>query len=50
MKRVARTNEHETVVAVPKVVRVAIVAVEPQPVVIVFHAEHVEVAGRVAET
>ncbi len=45
----ARTNEHETVEAEPKVIRAAIVAAEPQPVVIAFHAEHAEVAGRVAD-
>lgn len=47
-KRVARQNEHETIVAIPEVVRVIIVAVEPQVIVIVFHVEQVEVAVRVS--
>ena len=47
MKRVA-TEEDETVVAVPDIVRVAVVSVEPAFVVIVFNVEQVEVAIRVS--
>lgn len=44
MKRFARQNKHKTVVTIPEIVRVTIVAVEPRPIVITFHIEHVEVA------
>ncbi len=47
MKRFARANEDETVVAVPEIVRVAVVAIQPQVIVIVFHFENVEVTIRV---
>lgn len=46
MKRVA-TDEHPAVVAIPEVVGIAIVAVEPLAIVITFHIEHLEVAIRV---
>lgn len=46
MKRVARP-EHETIVGIPDIVRIAVVAVEPQAVIIPFHVEHVEIAVRV---
>ncbi len=47
MKRVA-TQEHPAVVAIPEVVRVAVVAVEPLlAVVVALDVEHVEVAIRV---
>lgn len=48
MKRVAGT-EDETVVGIPAVVGLAIVAVEPQTIVIVLHVEDVQIAVRVAE-
>ncbi len=35
--------EHETIVAIPDIVRIVIVAVEPQAIVIAFDVEHVEV-------
>lgn len=47
MKRFA-TEEDETVVTVPEIVRVAVVSVEPVFVVIVFNVEQVEVAIRVS--
>jgi len=47
MKRFARANEDETVVVIPEVVRVTVVAVQPQIIVIVFHLENVEVTVRV---
>lgn len=47
MKRFA-TEEDETVVTVPEIVRVAVVSVEPAFVVIVFNVEQVEVAIRVS--
>jgi hypothetical protein len=47
MKRFA-TEEHETVVTVPDIVRVAVVSVEPTFVVIVLNVEQVEVAVRVS--
>lgn len=46
MRRFA-TDKHEAVVSIPDVVRVAVVSVEPQPIVVVFDVEHVEVAVRV---
>ena len=47
MKRLA-TPEHETIVSIPDVVRVAIVSVEPELAIIVaLNVEHVEVAVRV---
>ncbi len=48
MKRVA-PHEHPAVVSVPEVVRVAVVAVEPATIVVVFDVEHVEVVVRVAD-
>ena len=47
MKRFA-TEEDETVVTVPEIVRVAVVGIEPAFVVIVFNVEQVEVAIRVS--
>ena len=47
MKRFARPDEHETVVAIPEVVRVAVVAIQPQVVVVTLNVEDVEVAIRV---
>ncbi len=47
MKRFA-TEEDETVVTVPEIVRVAVVSVEKATVVIVFNVEQVEVAIRVS--
>ena len=47
MKRFA-TEEDETVVTVPEIVRVAVVSVEKAFVVIVFNVEQVEVAIRVS--
>ena len=46
MKRFAKT-ENKTVVGIPEIVRIAIVAIEPQIIVIVFNVEDVEVAIRV---
>lgn len=46
-KKVAGTDEHPLIVGIPDVVGVAIIAVEPQAIVIVFHIEHVEVAVRI---
>ena len=46
MKGVA-TGEDETVVAIPEVVRVAVVSVEPTVVITVFDVEHSEVIVRV---
>lgn len=48
MKRVA-PHEHPAVVSIPEVVRVAVVAVEPATIVVVFDVEHVEVIVRVAD-
>jgi len=45
---VAGLDEHPTVVSVPDVVRVAVVAVQPQFVVVVFDIEHVQVAVRIS--
>ena len=45
-ERVA-TDEDEAVVSIPMVIRIAVVAVEPQLVLVVFDVEHVEVAVRV---
>ena len=36
------------VVAIPKVVRMTVVAVEPTLVIVVFNIEHIEVAVRVS--
>ncbi len=47
MKRFAKT-ENKTVVGIPEIVRIAIVAIEPQIIVIVFNVEDVEVAIRVS--
>ena len=47
MKRFAKT-ENKTVVGIPEIVRIAIVAIEPQTIVIVFNVEDVEVAIRVS--
>lgn len=46
MKRFA-TSEDPAVIAIPEVVGVAIVAVQPQAIVVVFHLEHLEVAVRI---
>ena len=48
MKRVAGT-EDETVVGIPEIVGLAIVAVEPQTIVIVLHVEDSQKSVRVAE-
>jgi hypothetical protein len=48
MKRVA-ADEHHTVVSIPEIVGIAVVAVEPETVVIVFDVPHVEVAVRVSK-
>lgn len=42
-----RGREDETVVGIPEVVRVAVVAVKPTLVVVVFNVEDVEVAVRI---
>ncbi|MFA5318009.1 MAG: hypothetical protein WC323_00825 [Patescibacteria group bacterium] len=47
IKKVA-THEDKTVVAIPEVIRVTIVAVEPELVAIVFNVEQVEVAVRIS--
>jgi hypothetical protein len=47
MKRFAKT-ENKMVVGIPEIVRIAIVAIEPQIIVIVFNVEDVEVAIRVS--
>ena len=47
MKRFAKT-ENKTVVGIPEIVRIAIVAIEPQTIVIVFNVEDVEVAIRIS--
>ncbi|MBI2099359.1 hypothetical protein HYT45_03030 [Candidatus Uhrbacteria bacterium] len=46
MKRVA-ADEHPTIAAVPDVVGVVVVAVQPKAIVIAFHAEHLQVAVRI---
>lgn len=46
MKRFA-ADEHPVVVAIPDVVGVVVVAVQPRAVIIAFHVEHLEVAIRV---
>ena len=38
MRRLA-TNEHETVVSIPEVIRPAIVSIEPTLIVVVVHVE-----------
>jgi hypothetical protein len=40
-------HKHPTIVAVPEVVGVAIVAVEPQVIAVALHIEHVEIAIRI---
>ncbi len=45
----AAPHEHPAVASVPEEVRVAVVAVEPATIVVVFDAEHVEVRARVAD-
>jgi len=50
IKRVAGTDEHPLVVGIPDVVGIAVIAVEPEAIVIVFDVEHVEVAVRIANT
>ena len=47
MKRIS-TDEHPLIIAVPEVVRVAVVAVEPLVIVVMLNVEHVEVAVRVS--
>ena len=47
MKRFARSDEHEAVVAVPEVVGVTVVAIEPANTVVVIHLENVEVVIQV---
>ncbi|MBU6415363.1 hypothetical protein KGQ34_03965 [Patescibacteria group bacterium] len=47
MKRVARTDKHPAIVVIPEVVMVAVVAVQPEVIVVAFNVEHVEVAVRV---
>ena len=47
MKRFARPDEHEAVVAIPEVVGVTVVAIEPAIAVVVIHLEDVEVTVRV---
>jgi hypothetical protein len=46
MKKVAKA-EGETIVSIPSIVRMTVVAIEPQVIVIVFHLEDVEVAIRI---
>jgi len=46
MKRFAKT-ENKTVVGIPEIIRIAIVAIEPQIIVIVFNVENVEAAIRI---
>jgi len=47
MKRVAKT-ENEAIVSIPEIVSIAIVAIEPQIIVVVFHLEDVRVAIRIS--
>ncbi|HAJ44491.1 hypothetical protein A3K33_03145 [Candidatus Azambacteria bacterium RIFOXYC1_FULL_41_20] len=47
MKQFARTDKNEAVVVIPEIVRVTVVAVQPQIIVIMFNLENVEVAIRV---
>lgn len=47
MERVAR-HEDPAVVRIPDVVGIAVIAVEPQPVLVAFDVEHVRVAIRVS--
>lgn len=49
MNRVARGDEDETVLGVPVIVRLGIVAVQPPPVVVVLDLEHVRVAVGVGD-
>jgi len=48
MKRGARSEEHEAVVAIPLVLRVAVVGIQPLTVVVPVDAEQVEVVIRVS--
>ena len=48
MKKFA-SPEHEPVVGIEEIVRVTVVAVEPEAVVIVLHIEDVQVAVRIAK-
>jgi len=48
MRRFAGEEEHPTVVTIPEVIRVAVVAIEPQVSAIVLDVEHVEVTVRVS--
>lgn len=47
MKRFAKT-ENKTVAGIPEIVRIAIVAIEPQIIVTVLNVKDVEVAIRVS--
>jgi len=47
IKRVA-TNEHEAVISIPDVVRIVIIAIEPQVGIIPLHVEQLEVAIRIS--
>jgi len=47
-KRFAGEDEDEMIVAIPNVVRIVIVAVEPQTIVIMLHIEQLEIAIRVS--
>ena len=40
-------NEEEAVVSIPDVVRMAVVAVQPHFVLVVFNVEHVQTAVRI---
>ena len=41
------TNEHETIVEIPDIVGIVIVAVEPQTGIVPLHVEQLEVAVRI---
>ncbi len=41
-------DKHEAVVTIPEVVRMTVVAVEPEVIVIVFNIEHFQVAVRIS--
>jgi hypothetical protein len=47
MKRIAGTAEDPLAASIPEVVRIAPVAVEPQPRIIALYVEHVRVAVRI---
>lgn len=49
MKRVARGDEDETILGVPVIVRLGIVAVQPPTVVVVLDLEHVRVVVGVGD-